>query len=143
MTLNKNVKLTQDSTELAELKGQIVDILEDALADTDAGIPNEDRDEAIEDGDDPEETAIIYGEDYDTIADIVEDIVLSEDLQENPAQPEKQKEIVGRIMEAYGEIAAKAEFPNDDLADGGFMDSSRDGLEDSIRKTFTNWKLFA
>ena len=57
-----------------EFKGQIVDVFEDFLSERGYMLNNPDRDEAIKNGeyDDPEEAAIIWGEDYDIIADEVE-----------------------------------------------------------------------
>lgn len=52
---------------LPEFKGRIVDVFEDFCDANDISIENPDRDEEEDDG-----AAIIYGEDYDTIADEVE-----------------------------------------------------------------------
>ena len=60
--------------DLAELKGQIVDSYEDFASEYNLDLPNSDRDEAIEDGEDPEDLAIIYGSAYDMIADTVDNI---------------------------------------------------------------------
>ena len=60
--------------DIAELKGQIVDAYEDFASEYNLNLPNSDRDEAIEDGEDPEDLAIIYGDAYDTIADYVDGI---------------------------------------------------------------------
>lgn len=60
--------------DIAELKGQIVDSYEDFAAEHNLNLPNSDRDEAIEDGEDPDDLAIIYGDAYDTIADYVDNI---------------------------------------------------------------------
>ncbi len=60
--------------DIAELKGQIVDAYEDFASEYNLNLPNSDRDEAIEDGEDPEDLAIIYGDAYDFIADTVDAI---------------------------------------------------------------------
>lgn len=60
--------------DLAELKGQLVDSYEDFASEYDLDLPNSDRDDAIEDGEDPEDLAIIYGSAYDMIADTVDNI---------------------------------------------------------------------
>ena len=60
--------------DLAELKGQIVDNYEDFASEYNLDLPNSDRDDAIEDGEDPEDLAIIYGSAYDMIADTVDNI---------------------------------------------------------------------
>jgi hypothetical protein len=58
--------------DLSELKGQIVDAYEDFASEYNLDLPNSDRDDAIEDGEDPEDLAIIYGDAYDFIADTVD-----------------------------------------------------------------------
>lgn len=57
-------------SERMELVGILADTVEDWLESkgiTAEDIPCEDRDQAIEDGEDPEGLAIIYGEDYDEL----------------------------------------------------------------------------
>lgn len=59
-------------TEKAEFFGQLIDTVEsylDILGFTQEDIPSEDRTLAIEDGGDPEDMALIYGEDYDYLSD--------------------------------------------------------------------------
>lgn len=56
------------SDDFSELQGQIVDAYEDFASEYNLDLPNSDRDEAIEDGEDPEDLAIIYGSAYDVIA---------------------------------------------------------------------------
>ena len=145
--------LTKDTTvtsviiieNLAELRGQMADILEDALADKGASIPSEDRDMAIEDGEDPEDLAIIYGEDYDVIGDAV-DSCIRESATGDRFTPEviavtdltKQNEWVNAVFDAYKELIAKAEFPA-----GGFTDKELGALKQQIRDTFVAWDLFA
>lgn len=130
--------LVEGATELAELRGNMVDILEDALAEKEATIPNEDRDDAIEDGEDETELAIIYGEDYDVIGDVVQDLVLDNDLEGNPIRGEVEKQkYVEAVFESYQELIDNAEFPN-----GGFSDEEIAGLKQKISDVFTRWKLF-
>ena len=68
-------------SNLAEFKGQIVDIFEDFAYENNIEIPNEDHEAEIEnaklEGEDPDELglAIIYGEDYDVIGDVIEGAV--------------------------------------------------------------------
>lgn len=57
----------KEAFSLPEFKGRIVDVFEDFCETNDISIENSDRDEEEDDG-----AAIIYGEDYDTIADEVE-----------------------------------------------------------------------
>lgn len=57
----------EKDSQLAEFKGQLIDIFEDFLDERGIVIPNPERDE---DKDlDPEEAANIYGSDYDELAD--------------------------------------------------------------------------
>lgn len=61
-----------------EFFGRLIDTVEDWLADYEfepKDFPNEDRDIAIEDGEDPEELAIIYGDEYDILADAFAEVV--------------------------------------------------------------------
>ena len=58
---------------IAEYKGGIVDIFEDFLEEEKVVLQSEDRDNAIEDGEDPEELAMIYGDAYDIIGDTIEE----------------------------------------------------------------------
>lgn len=71
----KEIRITQE--EEAELVGQIVDVFEDFLESKGISIENEERDE------NEEIAAIIYGADYDAIADGISSIVetWSEDRQ--------------------------------------------------------------
>ena len=67
--------------DLPEFKGQVVDVYEDFCDDNAITIRNEDREEynresGYEDG---ENVAIIFGEDYDEIADRIEGFVLTLD----------------------------------------------------------------
>lgn len=62
-TCTEGEKLTQ----LAEFKGQLIDIFEDFLDERGIVIPNSERDE--DEDLDPEEAANIYGSDYDELAD--------------------------------------------------------------------------
>ena len=64
------MKIKQE--DLAEFKGQIVDLFEDYLSEHDVKLESADRDAAIEDGEDPEELGILYGDLYDAIGDPVD-----------------------------------------------------------------------
>ena len=75
----------QRHSDRMELLGCLVDAVEDWLESkgiTAADIPSEDRDQAIKDGDDPEELAIIYGEDYDILSGAFERTLISAELLE-------------------------------------------------------------
>lgn len=62
-TCSEDEKLTQ----LAELKGQLIDVFEDFLDSRGIVIPNPERDE--DEDLDPDEAANIYGSDYDELAE--------------------------------------------------------------------------
>ena len=53
----------------AEFFGQLIDCIEDFLEEKGISIPSPDRDLAIAAGEDPDGLALIYGEDYDYLAD--------------------------------------------------------------------------
>ncbi len=130
------MKRTQDN--MPEFRGQMVDILEDMLAEKGATIENEDRDEAIGEGEDPEGCAIIYGCDYDLISEPVQGVVEMYSLLDFTVTDEAVKEaIVAIVMDGCRDVIDKAEFP-----DGGFTDEDYKALEDKIAETFTNWEMF-
>ena len=69
-----------DHSERMEFFGTMVDIIEDWLESkgiTRDDIPCEDRDQAIRDGEAEEDTAIIYGEDYDHLAGEFEELCIA------------------------------------------------------------------
>lgn len=53
----------------AEFFGELIDTVEDFLEEAGVNIPSKDRDIAIANGENPEGLALIYGEDYDYLAD--------------------------------------------------------------------------
>ena len=59
----------------AEFFGQLIDCVEDFLEEKGISIPSEDRDLAIAAGEDPDGLALIYGEDYDYLADAFAEIL--------------------------------------------------------------------
>lgn len=63
-----------NTNEIAELKGQMIDSIEDYLDQHSLNlIDNEERQSAIEDGEDEESCAKIYGSNYDYIGELIED----------------------------------------------------------------------
>lgn len=119
--------------DIPEFKGQVVDILEDLLAEHDAVIPNEDRDYEIENGEDEECLAIIYGMDYDTIGDVVESIAnqyLADGKIDMPGS-------VAAVMAAYSELVDEALFK-----DGKELSFDEIwGLMAKVEELFTNWGI--
>lgn len=119
MTTVKNV-LTMES--MPEFIGQIVDIFEDYCTEKEIILENSDRNQAIEDGEDPENLAIIYGDSYDVIGDIIR-----RTLSEHTADP------AGSVMEAFLEV----------LTDGGYKEelpaADVGELKKNIRETYEFW----
>lgn len=117
-----------------EFRGQCVDVLEDVLTEKEATIESEDRDMAIEDGEDPEDLAVIYGSDYDIIGDTV-DLAIREGKLDTEAPTLTFDEVADRIMDSYKEVCDKAEFPGDQEMTDDDMKYIRDRLLDTLR----NW----
>ena len=97
-------------SEVAELKGQLVDTLEDWLYDQKgimpSDLPNDDRDAESDD----DNTAIIYGEDYDTIGDAVEEQLDKYKLIGRTApcsNPQSIAAIIDGIYAGYMEVIEK------------------------------------
>lgn len=96
--------------EVAELKGQLVDTLEDWLFDQKGIMPsdlsNEDRDADSDD----DNTAIIYGEDYDTIGDAIQEQLDKYKLVGRDApcsNPQSIAAIIDGIYAGYREVVGK------------------------------------
>ncbi len=129
-------QLTLDT--LAEFKGQLIDTLEDYLVEEGiipSMLPNEDRDN------DDECAAIIYGWQYDMVADNIEHELCIHDLigREVPCNnPHTIADTVNHIFEGYQEILDMIgpEFIN-------FDDDDERRLKQEIRQTFVNWEVFA
>ena len=68
--------------DLTEFVGQILDIFEDFLAEKGIEIENEEKQEAIEDGEDPESICILYGTDYGMLQTEIEKTLVAWELAE-------------------------------------------------------------
>ena len=126
-------QLNEDT--LAELKGQIIDTLEDYLEErgvTPSMLPNEDRD------DDDECVAIIFGWHYDMVGDYIEHELRIHDLIGHNvcSNPQIIADTVNHIFEAYQELADMIE-PTFKLDDDGER-----RLKNEIRQIFVNWEVF-
>ena len=66
--------------ELTEFIGQILDVFEDYLEEKGVSILNEDRQAAIEAGEDPEGLCILYGSDYGELQSGIKEILYHWDL---------------------------------------------------------------
>ena len=96
--------------EVAEFKGQLVDALEDWLFDQKgimpSDLPNDDRDADSDD----DNTAIIYGEDYDIIGDAVQEQLDKYKLVGRNApcsNPQSIAAIIDGIYAGYMEVVEK------------------------------------
>lgn len=118
---------------IPEFKGQAADILEDLLTEHGAVIPNKERNDAIEEGDDEECFAIIYGSDYDIIGNEVENIAnryLADKTIDMPGS-------VAAVMTAYNAIVEKAKF--EDGKELSFNEIW--GLMAKVEELFANWGI--
>ena len=66
--------------EKLEMLGLIIEEFEEFLEDRGITIDNEDKRQAIADGEDPESIATIYGEDYGRLESAIEHILISYEL---------------------------------------------------------------
>lgn len=78
--MKKNYPIKKD--DLAEFVGQMIDAFEDLLAEKGITLDNPEIQEAIDDGADPDELAIIYGSDYDYLQNRIEETVFNWKLAE-------------------------------------------------------------
>jgi len=62
------------------LLGQIVDIFEDFLEEKGITIPNDEKEKAIKDGEDPDSICNIYGTDYGVLSDSIEQTLIKWDI---------------------------------------------------------------
>lgn len=127
-----------DQNSLAEFKGQIVDVFEDYLCEHNIVLVNTDRTNAIADGEvDEEDAAVIYGDQYDIIGDIIEEIVNDYDLLDTKTvMLDGQFENISEdLMVAFGELLAIGE------ADISINDVDTDNLTDTIKTIFVRWDL--
>lgn len=69
------MKISRD--ELRDFIGQILDVFEDYLEDKGVEILNEDRNDAIAAGEDPEGLCILYGTDYGNLESDIEEILIN------------------------------------------------------------------
>ena len=73
-------KISKD--DLPEFTGQIIDIFEDFLNDRNIVLDNPEKEEAIKDGDDPDELANIFGSDYGELQTAIESTMINWKLAE-------------------------------------------------------------
>jgi len=66
------LRVKYNEQDKLELLGQIIDIFEDFLEEKGVTIPNCEKEEAVEDGEDPDSVCNIYGTDYGDLSDQIE-----------------------------------------------------------------------
>ena len=129
--------------EVAEFKGQLVDTLEDWLYDQKgimpSDLPNEDRD-----ADCDENAAIIYGEDYGTIGDAIQEQLDKYKLvgREAPcSNPQSIAAIIDGIYAGYMEVVEK--IKPSWLKEGETLLDSDDErrIKSDIRLTLQMWDV--
>ena len=118
-----------NTNEMAELKGQIVDIFEDWIDENNYFIENDDREDAIVSGeyDDPSEAAQIYADDYGYITDEVEYVI------NNHAQDELTADKIAIIIRAFEDICKRNDIE--------LSDETKAFFASKIKTTFINWGL--
>ena len=116
----------EHSSERAEFKGQIVDLFEDWLDENDYQFKNEERDEAIEDGDyeDESEAAHIWGDDYDKIADRVEQVLKTDVIDDD---------CIRSIVSEFTELCDRNDIP--------VTDDIRETFVNKVTDTFNKWEI--
>ena len=134
----KNLKLRID--DLPEFKGQIVDIFEDYLDENYPDITsfrNKERDEAVKDGEyeSIDETAHIWGDDYDFIADNI-DAIIKTAAVENDAELTVSTISVANIKNILGTFVYLCNRNNITISADDEMI-----LTNSIRDTFMAWGI--
>lgn len=132
-------KFSNSSNNLAEFRGQVVDVFEDFCDEYGIRIENKERDEynaeaGYEEG---ENTAIIFGSDYDLIADEVTDRVNNADGKES-FTPDEVSDIADALMDI---------FDNQILKERGTIIFVCDPLKVELKKgivdTFRAWDLIS
>ena len=91
--------------DINDVKAAIVDCFEDYMEEMEISLPSNDRKNAVESGEDPATLAIIYGEDYDLIGDVVEEVL----SKKNFYGIESDKAIF-RILKSVVELVRKYDY---------------------------------
>ncbi len=113
-----------DNNDIAEFKGRIIDILEDFCDECGITIDNPDKVEYDKEaGYEPgENAAIIFGDDYDTIADEADCFI---DYSNNSSSEKEINDLVTCVMKKFFEI----------LAQKGHITK----VENNLKELITNW----
>lgn len=80
------------SVDMPEFIGQIIDTFEDFLEEKGVKIPNEEKQEAISQGEDPESIAILYGSDYGNLEDQIREILENWNLMSDSEEISEEAE---------------------------------------------------
>ncbi len=116
--------------DIAEFKGQIVDIFEDYFETKDITLMNLDKEIEIRNGVDESTVAIIYGQDYDVIADTVDSHLVAGGLYSMSKNSAKEL-ITDLITNAQSLIKSQQEISRADYT----------VLACKIKETLCNWDL--
>ena len=125
-------------SEMAEFIGQVVDIFEDYLTEKNIDLYCEDREEALQEGDDG--VAIIYGSLYDIVTDAI--WYFKEENSSNEPLTELDRQIllnsfVHTVLDSYREILEQGRYeerlPNDDW----------NFLQEKVKETISNWDIYS
>lgn len=130
-------ELTPDSKP--EFIGQIIDRFEDYLEEKGIELENDERDEAIAEGEiDPDEAAMIYGSYYDMIGDVISDIIKTHDLMSGGFMSGKTVDcVITDIMDSFQEVLKMGE------CEEPVSNSDSNDLKDFIHDTFERWSLIS
>ena len=131
-----------DTNDLAEFKGQIVDIFEDYFAEHNVVLNNEDKQTAIDDGEDPDNLAIIYGEDYDVIGDEIEYAINLKMSHGYVIDKSLMESISTATIDAAITLLANIDDETKRAEIILTMTNDKPALKNKIRDTFVNWNLY-
>jgi hypothetical protein len=121
--------------DLAEFKGQIIDIFEDYLDEKNVKLINPERDAEIAENNTEEDLAIIYGDHYDIIGDEIEYAVNTHNLYQTPMSDKTALDVADNIMTAFNNVLR--------IGKASFMVSEDDPekLRNKIIETFIRWHV--
>ena len=140
MNKQKNTTFKQNLTEDSkpEFVGQIVDIFEDYLEAKNISLVNQEREDAIDEGEiDEEEAAILYGDSYDMIGSEIEFAIDQYSLYDSPVVDKSaMADITKAIIEGFKDAVKDGEAED-------VPDADLDELSEKVKDVFISWELFS
>ena len=117
-----------------EFIGQIIDIFEDFLEEKGIRIDNEDKQMAIEDGEDPKTLAIIYGEDYGTLQTQLEEMMSNWKVTDNQGSDKvwTKETIIESLQQALHECTDDCEYAGVLTAGVAILGMKREDLDNHL-----------